>query len=102
MLRSKKVFVLGTIFLLFCATLAVAQSGTVNARISVTIDCTDGVCRYKVLNIPVPINYQLTDSTVKAEVEAGCGNIYYNFNDWSIRWINRTECEVMVRATYRF
>jgi len=102
MLGNKKGWVLSTILLLGCIALAIAQSGTIPVRINVEFDCTDGTCRYKLLNMEVPVNYQLTDSAVKAEVEAGCGDLYYNLNNWDIRWINRNECEVKVKATYRF
>jgi len=98
---NKKIRVVGIILLLCCAALAVAEA-TIPAKVSVAFDCTDNVCRYKVFNIKVPIDYQITDAALKAEITAQCGYLYADLHDWSIHWKNRNECEVRVKATYRF
>jgi len=101
MLRNKKVQFIFIVLLFLCAALAVAQ--TIPVKVKVTIDCTnDGTCRYKIFNMEVPIDYQITDYAMKAEVQAQCGSLYANLHNWKISWINRNECEVRVSATVLF
>jgi len=102
MFKNKKVLVIMIILLFCCTALAVAEA-TIPLKVSVAIDCINtNSCKYKVFSIDVPSNYQITDYDLKAKIEAQCGNIYINFHNWNINWINRNECNVRVSATLIF
>jgi len=101
MLRKRKI-IIGVVLLLFCTALVIAQSGEITVRAKVSITCTnDGVCYYEVFNVRVSnSNYTLYD--IKAQLEAGCGKLYYDLRDWRLDWKDRNECSISVKATKKF
>jgi hypothetical protein len=102
MLRNKKILVAGIILLFFCTMLAVAQSGSIPVRVKVAISCNNnGVCYYEVFDVRVSrSDYTLYD--IKAQIEAGCGRLYANLQDWKVEWQGRDECSISVKASYKF
>jgi hypothetical protein len=100
MLINKKVSIFGIVLLFCCSLLVVALEGSVPVKVNIEFECSDGVCRYKVLNIPMPSGYTFSDLQLK--LEANYGSICYNLHDWSIKWCNGDDWGVKVKGTWNF